>query len=447
MDLLRNAIERLKASEDVLVRVFRNSSWLASAKAVTAVLSIVYLAILTRSLGVEGYGQFVLVMSSALMLSGLLRVDTWQTIVKFGGAYLYEQDHKGFSSIAYSCIFLELTGSCLAALLLVIVDHMFGDTLKWEPDLKNAAFWFVLAMLFCGRSSAIGILRAHDKFKEAAFAEMAIPVVRTIGGLAVFITRPGIKEFWIIWAVAEFASLGVLWYFIVRRTPLISLSGGVKEIGRILQKQTGFLPFLWQTNFVVFTGAIRDQLVTIIIGLALSSSAAGLFRFAFQLANSINRITELFARPLFTELSRIAHLGQHDIFLLLLKKSLRFALFGGTLLLLLLVVFGRPLLSFIAGPEYLPAYPLLLLLGAASAIGLMGVALDPLLQSSGKARVSANAALAMLACIGIGLYIALPEYGAIGAALVIVLAAIFRVGLLAIFARREWARLISSAQA
>ena len=65
--------------------------------------------------------------------------------------------------------------------------------------------------------------------------------------------------------------------------------------------RSSFYSFLLATNFSYLLAIIRERFVVIVVGLFVGAAAAGLYRLADQLANSINRLTEVFARPMFAE--------------------------------------------------------------------------------------------------------------------------------------------------
>jgi O-antigen/teichoic acid export membrane protein len=54
----------------------------------------------------------------------------------------------------------------------------------------------------------------------------------------------------------------------------------------------------------------------------------------------------------------------------------------------LILTVGHPLLGLIAGKPFLPAYPLLLLLGIAACIDLLGVSYRPLLMATDRSALS-----------------------------------------------------------
>ena len=53
------------AAADAFARILANTGWLLGGKGVGAVLSLAYLAIVTRTLGVADFGRFALVLSAA----------------------------------------------------------------------------------------------------------------------------------------------------------------------------------------------------------------------------------------------------------------------------------------------------------------------------------------------------------------------------------------------
>src|SRR3546814_5314432 len=88
-------------------------------------------------------------------------------------------------------------------------------------------------------------------------------------------------------------------------------------------------------------------------------------------------------------------------------------------------------LLLMAGPQFAAAYPLLLLLGIAASIDLIGVSFEPLLMATNHARKSVTIKLinaALLLCL---LSILLPRFGLEGAAaanVVVALAGFFLMG-------------------
>ncbi len=420
----RNMLSRWSSSEDSLVRVFRNSSWLFSAKGVGAVLSIFYLAILTRTLGVAGFGEFMVIVGSIQVLTAILKLQTWQAVVQFGVPYLLAGQHQAFRKLSAQNFWIEFIGGLVACGALWLMLPYGAAQFGWSEPVQRAIMGYGVIVFLSVRSTPTGILRAQDRFGGNAFGDAIIPIVRFVGALVLFMTLPSMTGFLIVWGLSEFVSFLVMWLMVWRRKeddhPMrIAASVPVPPPGR-----KEFAAFLLFTNLAYLISVIRERLVVVIVGFFVGPAAAGLFRLADQIANSLNRLAEVFARPLFAELSRLFAIGQSRKSRALFWRSLRVSALSGGVLFLGLLLFGKIIISLISGPEYLAAFPLLLLLGAATIISLAGLGLEPLLQAAGRARNALMARLAGLVALGLLMAVLLPAFGTVGAAWVMLISAI-----------------------
>ncbi|WP_164117116.1 oligosaccharide flippase family protein [Sphingorhabdus sp. Alg239-R122] len=420
---------RFKTSDDTLARVGRNSAWLFSSKGVSAILSLAYLAIVTRTLGPAGFGVFILVVSAGQMLAALFRVQTWQAIVQFGTPLLAKNDQAGFRQLAKRGLTIETVGGVLACLLLYFLlpaaAARFGLTTEIEQGLLIYGFFILLAI----RSTPTGILRAHDRFRDNALGETAVPVTRMAGALVLVAIGPSITGFLIIWGISELVSTVLLWVLVWRSDNSPGQRDDIEdEIDAIqpmpLKGGQSFYGFLAATNFSHLLTTTRERFVVIIVGLFVGASAAGLFRLADQLANSINRLTEVFARPMFAELSRLYGQSEKAELQSLFFRSLRISAISGAVIFTVLILAGKHIIYIMSGPEFVDAYPLLLLLAGATIIGLVAVGLEPLLQAAHRAAGAFVIRLLSLTVLGGLLYWLLPLYGVQGAALAMLVSAV-----------------------
>ncbi|MEH6702238.1 lipopolysaccharide biosynthesis protein [Parasphingorhabdus sp.] len=429
----RNLLTKWSRSEDSLVRVFRNSSWLFSAKGVGAILSIFYLAILTRTLGVAGFGEFMVIVGAVQVLAAILKLQTWQAVVQFGVPYLLAGQERKFRKLSWQSFWIELLGGIAACAALWLMLPFGASQFNWSGPVVQAIMGYGVIIFLSVRSTPIGILRAQDRYRGNAFGDAIIPIVRFVGALVLFLTLPSMTGFLIVWGLSEFISFVVMWVMVWRRgdtTPLPVLTVAAEPPGR-----KEFLAFLLFTNLAYLVNVVRERLVVVIVGFFVGPAAAGLFRLADQIANSLNRLSEVFARPLFAELSRLFAIGQSRELRGLFWRSLRVSAISGAVLFLGLLLLGKYMIALISGPEYLAAFPILLLLGAATIISLAGLGLEPMLQAAGRARNALVARVAGLVALGGLLVVFLPTFGTIGAAWVMLISAILTTVILFVSSR------------
>ena len=100
----------------------RNLGWLLASRSVLAILSLFYLGIATRSLGVVGFGRFALITGAAQTLATLVAFQSWQVIVQYGVGPLATRDDAALGRLFRGSAILDaasaLVGAALAWLIL-----------------------------------------------------------------------------------------------------------------------------------------------------------------------------------------------------------------------------------------------------------------------------------------------------------------------------------------
>ncbi|MBZ9647202.1 oligosaccharide flippase family protein [Sphingobium sp. 3R8] len=423
------------AAGDGFARILANTGWLLGGKGVGAVLSLAYLAIVTRTLGVADFGRFALVLSAANVIKTLVSFDSWQIVVRYGQPHLAEENGDALNRVLRFCILIDLASAVAGGLIAAAIILLFGDLLGIGPDMGWQVWAFCMVMMITIRSSPTGVLRLFDRFDSAAFAETMIPVGRMIGAGVALAVMPDISGFLIAWAFAELLCALSYWQ--------LALKVGHGRIGswragRALDARAenpGIVGFLTATNLQTSLSSIGQQVAVLIVGGFVGPAGAGLYRLANQLANSLTKISSLLSRSIFVELARTSTHGK-DALSALFRRTNRLALVAGAVIIGLIVTIGHPLLGLIAGEDFLPAYPLLLLLGIAACIDLVGVSYRPLLMATDRAGLSLRITFVSTLLL-LGLQSALlPLYGTRGAAIANVLAALAGFAMMGLASRR-----------
>ena len=423
------------AAGDGFARILANTGWLLGGKGVGAVLSLAYLAIVTRTLGVADFGRFALVLSAANVIKTLVSFDSWQIVVRYGQPHLTADNGDALNRVLRFCILIDLASAVAGGLIAAVIILLFGDLLGIGPDMGWQVWAFCMVMMITIRSSPTGILRLFDRFDSAAFAETMIPVGRMIGAAVALAVMPDISGFLIAWAFAELLCAISYWHLALKvgRGRI-----GSWRAGRALDARTenpGIVGFLTATNLQTSLSSIGQQVAVLIVGGFVGPAGAGLYRLANQLANSLTKISSLLSRSIFVELSRTNSHGKEALSALF-RRTNRLALVAGAVIIGLIVTIGHPLLDLIAGKDFLPAYPLLLMLGVAACIDLIGVSYRPLLMATDRAGLSLRITfVSTLLLLGAQAAL-LPLYGTKGAAMANIAASLAGFAMMGLASRR-----------
>ena len=352
-------------------RALTNTGWLMGARGINAVLSLGYLALATRSLGLEGFGKFVLAVSFSQAIVGLASFQTWQAVVRWGHDREDPSDAVGFA-LALDLLTV-VAGSIAAGLLL----YFAGDWLPVPPALRTEAFWLTVVSLLAVRSTPTGILRLHDRYALAATADSVTPVVRLVGAVLAFLVFKTSAAFVIVWGVAELATAFAYWRFALRHGPLPLRQVSLRRLPRA---EKDAWRFVWGTGLSGTILIASRQVLVLLIGALGGVALAGIYRVAAQLGEGLLKLAQAVLRATYPELVRDPDAARQ-----IAARIGRIALLTGVVTVAFGALAGHWVIVVIAGREYLAAYVPMLILAGAAAIELAGAPLEALLVARGKA--------------------------------------------------------------
>lgn len=395
-----------------LRRIFGNAGWFLGSKGVAALLSLFYLALATRVLGIERFGHFALVLGIGQAVSGLVTFQTWQLIVRFGFPRLADGDTRKRNRLIVFAAMLDassaIAGSILATIAIILLAPRFG----WSPEVMRDATLFCIAMLLSLRSTPIGILRLHDRFALAAAADTVTPIVRLIGAGIAAIFSPSISGFLAAWACAEVMTAIAFWIAALRHEPLVYQRG---DLRRVFDENPGLWRFAWLTNAASSLNLSAKQVTLLLVGGFGGAAASGAYRVATQLAQGLSKFTLALSRSVYPEFVRVSVEGSPRQLRRLIRRMTMITTAGGVCVLLLTALTGKQLLELVAGPAFATAYMPMLLLGAAATLDLGGASFEPALTAQGRPGLALMLrSIAIAAQFTLLLWL-LPSLGSVGA--------------------------------
>ena len=409
-------------------RTLRNVGWLLTGKGVGAVLSLVYLGLATRTLGLDGFGTFMLILSIGQAVAAMVLFQSWQVVVRFGVPLLSAGDTPALGRLVRFCALLDGVAAVMGCIVVTIVLWILDQRLGWDDAMTRDAVVFCAVLMLSVRSCAIGVLRLYDRFGIGAIAESMTPIARFVGALVVVATGPSVRGFLIAWALAEIVTAVVHWYYVLRIAP--ALMRGWAGTTRAPADHPGLWQFALLTNVSATLNASSKQIVVVLVGLAPGPAAAGAYRLAFQLSQALAQVAEMFSRGVFPEFAR-AHGGTTRADLQrLFRQSTRLTVAVGAIICLLVPLAGEPALRLVGGGAYASAYPLVLVLSLAVALDVMGVGFEPVLLGTGRATTAFAIHLAAVLALALSAPILVPRFDALGAALATLVASVVALALL-----------------
>lgn len=352
-------------------RILRNLGWLLGSRGVNAAFSLIYLALATRTLGLEQFGRFALIVVMAQALAGIVSFNGWQAVVRWG---LEADEAKAAAGFALALDLASIAGGSLLAAGVVWLAPLW---LPLPADLRPVALGLCLASIAAIRSTPTGVLRLHDRYDLASAAEAMQPAVRAAGAIAATLLWPGLTGFVIAWGLAEIACALAYWYFARRLLPLDWGDIGLREFP---SRHGGVWKFMLATSLSRTLAVTSKQLVLLLVGAFGGAALAGGYRVASQLGQALVQLGDAVSRAIYPELVRArSNAGG------LAGKVALLGVVTGTIAVSASAWGGKWAILTLAGSQFTFAHAAMVVLSLAGAVELLGASWDALLVARGQA--------------------------------------------------------------
>jgi O-antigen/teichoic acid export membrane protein len=413
----RRLFHRLFENE-LIRRVVKNSGYLLSATVITAAIGMVQSILAARLLGVAAFGILGVITMFATVLNKLVSFRMSELVVKYVGQFTETGDQPRAAATFKAAALAELGASTVAFTLVWLLAPVGARYFAKDP---TTAGWFaayalvILANLIA--ESSTGLLQIFNRFRQfslvsviSSLVTLSIIVITTIshGGFA------GILAAYIAGKTFEAVSLSVLaireathrWSNQWWRTPISLL----RPQGRQM------VSFAINTNISASLSLITKDSELLWVALLRSPLEAGYYKVAMSLANIVQLPISPLPQATYPELSREVARKNWDNVRYVLRQGSLLAGSYSLAVTLFLILLGRPLLSILYKPEFLPAYPALLILLAGFLVANTFYWNRVALLSIGRADIptKVNLVLAILKILGI--FLLVPIYGYLASA-------------------------------
>lgn len=357
--------------------LLRNSSYLAVSKIVAAIAQLATISLAAHALGLLLFGGLILIDSYARALSGIAKFQSWQLIVRYGSRALHgeHEDFKASTGFAFALDAVSGIGGMLVAIaLLPLVATWVG--------IRTDQIW--LAMIYCtllptmASATPTGVLRALDRFDLISWADSVTPISRLAVVLVAYALGGGFVIYVAAWYLTSLAGDLYDWFLAWRELRRLNLLQGIRPT---LKPET--LPGAWRfaihVNLTASVQAAWGPIARLVVGGLLGAAGAALFRVASALSDSASKPADLLAKAFYPEVVRM-DLSSKKPWKLMLRGA---ALASGVALIavLILLLGGKPIVSFLFGAQFLGAYDALLILMLVPFLSVLSFPLPPMLYA------------------------------------------------------------------
>ncbi len=414
---VRRLFHRLFQNE-LTRRVVKNSGYLFSATGVSAALSMLQGILVARLLGVESYGILGAIIMFTSVINKLVSFRMGELVIKYVAQYSEAGDQRRAATVFKSALLVEMAASILAFGLLCALAPLAARFLAKDPSTTG---WFILyGMIVLANlvsESSMGLLQIFDRFRNVAALSLVQSIVTLCLVAIVYLADGGMVGVLLAYlggkAVGALSlSSGALleanrnWGRDWWRTPVSTLKPEWREMRH----------FAVNTNISASLSLINKDSELLWVSFFRGPVETGYYKLAISLANIIQLPVSPLPQATYPELTRQAARGNWQDLRAVLRQGSILAASYTLPAVLVLGVFGRPLISFLYTPEFLPAYPALLILMAGFLFANIFYWRRNALLALGRPDFPAKLNVILAATKVIGILLFVPRYGYLASA-------------------------------
>jgi O-antigen/teichoic acid export membrane protein len=363
--------------------------------------------LLSRLLGVQAYGEYVIALSWALVLTLPAKAGFDNSALRYSSVYLDRDDPaklRGF--IRFAAASVSLISMAIVLLVLIAGSYLM-------PVGERTRMWAGLLVPPLALLSLFSVLlRTARRIVAAQFYEQVLRPALLIAGLAAVVFA----------GLAVSAPSAMALTTIAAATALLVL---LVQLGRVLRSANPAPPRYdeWRQWIAVsvpmlMLGVVQElmnQIDIILLGQITDASQAALFAASWRLASMVPFALiglAMMAGPLIAAAhDRGSTEEMHRVSSIVARAGFAFAVIGA----FILFAFGKPLLG-LFGRDFVAAYPVLLILLLGGIVNAFtGVVAYLMLLTGHERQALAIFAGALVLSVALNLLF-IPPFGAVGAA-------------------------------
>lgn len=401
-------------------RVFHNALWTFAGQILPLIVLFIALPIFIRSLGIERFGAFTLVLTFFTYLN-LLDFGIGLGMTHFLANSLAKGDNKEFRTLMDTALFLQAALGCVSAIvlyfLLPYILHWFhlSEKLHWEVygSLVFLVFSLPLALFTGGLRS---VLNANQRMDVVNILDIFLTVFRLTGMLLIAVHLNNLEMIFAFLAFSQLIGLFIFIFYTVRFVP------GKKGVWLIdFTKVTIFFQYGGWLTVSSIVGPIMVYFDRFLLGIFLGITVVPFYTVPYDIITRLWVFPAAICTPFFPVLSAL-HSRDKIASMHIFIKTIRFLLISLFPIILFVLIFSKEGLMLLLGPDFaIESCIILQLLSCGVLINSLAQLANNFIIASGRTDITAKFHIGELLLYLPLLYVLIRKFGIKGAAIAWVL--------------------------
>lgn len=350
-------IERIKnkvhhvLNNDFWSKLIKNVSTVIVGNGGSSIINLIVTVVMIRTIGNTDYGVFLLALQYMNLIDGIVNFQSWAGVIKYGSEAIVEHREDKLAAIFKRGFIIDILTAILGAVIALLILPIVTKLMHWDGDLALLTAIFSFEILFHLEGTSIGILRLYDKFKLTAKQSIisALLKLTLIGGYFLSGGR-SLVAVTILYVVTDIFKHLLLVFYALR---VLHEGMGIRKVARSNVKliDSSFLRYtIW--NNVSYTVDVPVKYFDVFIISLISVDMVAIYKVFKQMIQVLSMLINPISQAILPQFSELV--AQHRT-AEALKKVLKLRnviLAGGAIAVVVSLLLGKPIFTWVLGPEY-----------------------------------------------------------------------------------------------
>lgn len=388
MNSLFTRIRKLLVEDHILTRVLKNTGYLFSSTTLGLLLSLVQSIFAARLLGVAAFGLVGIVTSFVSNVNRLFSFRMGEFIIRYLGKELTEDNRAKAGAVVKVAMLTEALTSVVAFIVLLLLAPLGARYIAKDVQALPMIQLFAVSILAKMVSeTSIGILQITNHFRTQAIINVIQSVITALLILLAFLMQGSIYFVLSAYLVGKIL-LGIspailAFYYLPRHLQ----HGWWKTPFSVLPPFKEMAQYTLSTNLSGTVKMAASESEPLWVGFFLDQQAVGLYKLALSIVNPLMMPITPFITTTFPEMTRSIVSRIWGQLRRLLKRVTLISTVWTGLVLLVMLLLGKWLIGLFYGAEFVPAYPVTMILLLGFGVANIFFWNRSLLLSFGKANI------------------------------------------------------------
>lgn len=392
---------------DIFTKVAKNTFTQVFGRVVVVLLTVAVTTILTRLLGLVGYGNYVFIITLVLFFNSI--ADWGTALISIREVAKNKSEEERFFGNAF------LARSLLAILSVFLMNIFIYGLSQFRPLASTLWLVSLLLLLISLKTSTHIVFQTRQKFEYMALIDVVISgifLVFLLGTSLVFTTLPAdLTTIIFFFLLANFSGTALAVYFSTRLTKF-DFHPNMTVVKKILFEAV-------PTGALLLVFAVYNRLDIFLLQLLKGSESVGIYGLAYKIHDNLVLGAAYLMAALFPPLSKLVSEGDLSEKLpLVYRKTFDVLLLGGLLVVGGVLVLAPAIIFIIGGSEFSASALALRILVFATFLSYFNHLTGYTLIALGKQKISLVVALMALVWNLVLNILLIPRYSFVGAAVV-----------------------------